>query len=410
MQAEIIAIGSELLTPQRLDTNSLWLTDQLNALGVEVVQKTIVGDERARLTDAIRAALSRSTIVILTGGLGPTEDDVTRDAVAEALNRQLEFSEEVREWLQARFARSGRIMAEINLRQAYLIQGAEKLENNNGTAPGQWVDAEDGRIVILLPGPPREMKPLFTEQCVSRLQARLPHRVLRTRFFRVAGMGESDLDALISPAYKPYNNPVTTVLAAIGDIQVHLRAFCETEAEAETLLDEVGTKILNLLGDRVYSTNGDPLEAAVGQMLVDRSATIAVAESCTGGLLGARLSDVPGSSRYFVGGFQVYNNQMKAKLLGLDPGFVEEHGAVSEAVAIAMAQAAQARTGATYALSVTGEAGPTPADPDIKPGTVWIGLATPHGAVSKVINILGDRDRVRSFAVQTALNLLRLKM
>lgn len=409
MNAEIIAVGSEMLTPQRVDTNSLWLTGKLNDLGVEVTQKTVIGDDRGRLAAAVSTALDRVPLLLVTGGLGPTEDDVTREAVAQALRRRLLFSQEICDWIEARFQRLGRQMAPINRRQAFLIEGAERLPNPHGTAPGQWLDLPGG-MVLLLPGPPRELKPMFEEHCLPLLRERLPQSFIRTRFFRVAGMGESDLDALIAPIYKPYPNPVTTVLAAEGDVQVHLRAQCGSADDAEALVAEVGAKILAALGTRVYSTNGDPLEAALGRMLCERQATLAVAESCTAGLLGGRITEVPGSSEWFLGGFQVYGKAMKTRLLGLDETMVETQGVVSEAVARAMAESARDRTGATYALSITGEAGPDSSSPGVEPGTVWIGLAGPHDAEAKMFRFPNGRQRVRKFAVQTALNLLRHKL
>lgn len=409
MTAEMIAVGSEMLTPAKVDTNSLWLTDQLNLLGIDLVQKAVVGDDRDRLAAAIGAAVGRTPIVLITGGLGPTEDDLTREATAQALNRELVHDVETLAAIEARFARLHRKMAPNNRRQAFLVAGAVKLDNPNGTAPGQWIEVE-GRIVVLLPGPPGEMKPMLLNHVLPRLRERVPRRALRTRFYRVAGMGESDVDQRIAPLYKPYANPVTTILAAAGDIQIHLRAFCETEEEAEGLVAELGAKIEAELGDRIYSTTGAPLEVAVGQMLKQRGATLAVAESCTGGLLGGRITEAPGASEWFLGGFQVYGRAMKTRLLGLDDKMVEREGVVSEAVAVAMAESARDRTGATYALSVTGEAGPESATPGIEPGTVWIGIATPERAEARLYRFPGDRTRVRAFAVQSALNLLRLRI
>src|SRR6266581_8594682 len=284
MHAEIIACGSELLTSQRVDTNSLYLTDQLNGLGVEVVTKCVVGDDRDRLADSIRRAFQSVQIVIITGGLGPTEDDVTRDAVAQALGRKLNFHAEIAGLLEQRFLKMGRKMAEVNKRQAFIIEGAEILPNDRGTAPGQWID-QAGASIMLLPGPPHELKAMFTRQCLPRLERIVPKLVIRTLVMRVAGLPESDLDQLISPVYKKYENPVTTILAAAGDIQVHLRARCTTEAEALELLAEVAGPIEQLLGERVYSRNGDPLEVVVGELLRQYKATLSVAESCTGGLL-----------------------------------------------------------------------------------------------------------------------------
>ncbi len=404
MEAEIIAVGSELLTSQRVDTNSLFITDQLNALGVEVRRKMIVGDDRELLTASIREAIARVEIVILTGGLGPTEDDLTRDAVAAATCRKLIFRDDLRDAIADRFRRFNRKMADNNLRQAYAVEGAEALFNPNGTAAGQYLDHE-GRIVMLLPGPPHEMKPMFIDQCVPRLARRLPAQVIRTRFYRVAGMGESDLDQLIAPVYTKYANPVTTILAAPSDIQIHLRARCETAEEAEALLNEVGPPIEALLGDRIYSRNGDSLEAVIGAMLGD--ATVSVAESCTGGLLGQRITSLAGSSKYFLGGFLVYSDLMKEQLLGVDRHLIDAHTAVSEEVACAMAEGARRRTGSTYAVSVTGEAGPESAS-GAPVGTVFVAIASPdRPPESRRLQLPGDRARVRTFAAQAALDFLR---
>ena len=409
MNAEIIAVGSELLAADKLDTNSLFLTDHLNSLGVEVMQKAVVGDHLERLAGAIGDALSRSEIVILSGGLGPTEDDLTRDAAAKALGRNLVFDEDVMRFLEERFARLKRKMADTNRRQAFLLEGAVKLKNPNGTAPGQWID-HNGRILILLPGPPRELKAMFVDECLPRLQDRLPKQVIRTRFYRVAGMTESELDQLIAPAYKTYANPTTTILAAAGDIQIHLRARCETAEQAEALAEEVGSKIEALLGDRIYSQNGDPLEAIVGGMLRQRKATIAVAESFTGGMLAGALTKVPGSSDYFVGGFVTYAAAQKVALLGVDAALIERETVVSELVAKAMAEGARQRTGATYALATTGEAGPQSATPGVYPGAAWLALAAPEGTRAWMLRFPGSRDLVRAFAVQGALNLLRREL
>lgn len=407
MNAEIIAVGSELLTPQRLDTNSLYLTERLNALGVEVVAKAVIGDDRARLKAAVQAALARSEIVMLTGGLGPTEDDVTREAVAEALGRPLIWRRELADAIEARFRRMGRRMAEINKRQAYVIEGAEALSNDQGTAPGQWIAAGPDRYLLLLPGPPVELKSVFERECFARLERVVPPLAIRTRVFRVAGMPESDLDQLISPVYKRYTNPATTILAAPGDIQIHLRARAETAKQAEALLEELAPQIEKLLGDNLYCRNGEPLEVVVGALLAARGATLAVAESCTGGMLAERITSVPGSSRYFLGGLLVYNDEMKEKLLGVSAALIAEHTAVSQPVAEAMAARVRQRTGAAFGLSVTGYAGPEGGDAERPVGTVYIGLAAPEGTSARPFRLLGDRERVRRLATQSALDLLR---
>lgn len=409
MNAAIIAIGSEMLTPDRVDTNSLWLTDQLNSRGVEVVLKFVVGDDRERLVNTMRYALEHAELLILSGGLGPTEDDLTRDAVAQLCRRTLLFSQDICAWLEERFRRLNRKMAEVNKRQAFVVEGAEILANERGTAPGQWVEHE-GRHIVMLPGPPSELKGMFQAQCVERLEALLPKQVIRARFYRVAGMGESDLDQLIAPVYKPYTNPATTILAALGDVQIHLRARCPHEDQAEALLAEVGDPIRKLLGDRIYSDNGDSLEATIGKILLEKNTTLAVAESCTGGMLAERITSVPGSSRYFAGGFLTYTYEAKARLLGIDPEMLERNKAVSEPVAEAMALQALLKAGAGVALSVTGVAGPGQGDETEPVGTVFIGLADKDGCKVRRFSFPGERQRVRTLATQTALDLLRRKL
>ena len=409
LDAEIIAVGSEMLTSQRIDTNSLYITDQLNALGVEVRRKLIVGDDHMLLTDAIRSALEHAGIVILTGGLGPTEDDVTRQAVADALSRRLVFSQEICDAIEERFRRRQRKMAEINKRQAYMVEGAEVLPNLHGTAPGQWI-ANDGRIVIMLPGPPGELKPLFADECIPRLAKLLPAQVIRARFYRVAGFTESDLDALIAPVYTKYTNPSTTILASPGDIQIHLRARCGSAEDAERLLADVGNPIEELLGRHLFSRTGDAMEAVIGSLLRERGATLSIAESCTGGMVGQRVTSVAGSSDYFVGGFITYTDRMKTEMLGVDPEVISKYTSVSKEVASAMAEGARRRTGSTFAISITGEAGPESAT-GAPVGTIFTGFAGPNSMPDAFrMAMPGDRTRIRGFAAQAALDLLRRRL
>jgi len=409
MNAEIIAVGSEMLTPERVDTNSLWLTGELNNLGVEVVFKCVIGDDRDRLAAAIRQALSRSAILILSGGLGPTEDDVTREAAAQALDRKLEFHSEIADALAHRFAQMKRTMHEINRRQAFVIEGADVLPNDRGTAPGQWVE-DSGAVAILLPGPPHELKAMFERQCLPRLSRMVPRQVIKTVLLRATGISESELDALISPVYKRYTNPATTILAANGDLQVHLRARCATEADADRLLAEVAGPIEVILADKVYSRNGESLEVVAGNLLRAAHATVAVAESCTGGMLGERFTATPGSSDYFAGGFITYSNELKISLLGVPPEIIEQHGAVSRETAEAMAGGARRRANSTYAISITGIAGPDGGSEEKPVGTVWVGIAGPNGVFALGRRFLGDRARIRVFSTQMALDLLRRKL
>jgi nicotinamide-nucleotide amidase len=409
MDAEIIAVGSEMLTAERLDTNSLYLTGELNKLGVEVVFKCVVGDHLDRLAGAIRQAAERSALGILSGGLGPTEDDLTREAAGQALKRELIFDAAISAALEERFTRSKRKMSEVNKRQAYVLEGAEVLSNDRGTAPGQWLAAA-GSTVILLPGPPHELKSMFERECLPRLGKLVPRQAIRTAFLRVTGMPESDLDQLISPVYKKYENPVTTILAANGDLQVHLRARCATEAEAGRLLAEVTAPIEALLGDRLYSRTGAPLEVVVGDLLRRRKATVAVAESCTGGMLGARFTSAAGSSEYFAGGFITYADALKRQLLGVPAATLQEFGAVSPETAEAMALGARARTGATYAIAITGIAGPGGGTEQKPVGLVYVAIADDAGTVVASRNFLGDRERIRVFTAQMALDFLRRRI
>lgn len=405
--AEIIAIGTELLTPERVDTNSLWVTEQLNLLGVEVTRKQVIGDDRLRLTEAIERAIERSNIVVLIGGLGPTEDDVTRDAAAAALHRKLSLSLEQESVLIQRFRQINRPMAKNNLRQAFLLEGAEVLPNPNGTAPGQFISTDHG-AVALLPGPPRELKPMLIEQLVPKLRHIVPPQTIRVRSFRVTGIGESDLDTLIAPVYSRYSNPVTTVLSSPGDLFVHLRATGETVEQVDGLLREVGNPIAEILGDRAYTEDAnESLDMVVGRLLRKSHGTVAVAESCTGGLLAARLTDQAGCSDYFQAGYVTYTEEQKTAILNVPAALIERHTAVSEPVAAAMAEGARAKSHATYALSVTGFAGPT-GGTDFDPiGTVYIGLAGPHPTKVVRVRYGGDRYRTRTMAAQGALDILR---
>ena len=412
MHAAIIAVGSELLTHTRLDTNSLFLTGKLNLLGVEVVLKMVVGDHRGELEAAIRYCFDHAELIILTGGLGPTEDDLTREAVAGATGRALRFDTQICEALEARFASFGRKMAEINKRQAYVLQGAEILANTQGTAPGQWLALSPQQIIVMLPGPPGEMKPLAEAEFLPRLKAMLPPLALSTLTLRVAGMGESELDVLIAPIYKQYENPVTTILAKAGDLTVHLRAQTGSQAEADALTSGLGAKIEAVLGERIYSRDGSPLEEAVLRLLIARGQTVAVAESLTAGMLGSRLAGIPGASKAFVGGFITYNNSQKQGLLHVDPFVLAEHGEVSEPVALQMAASAREQANSHWALSLTGFAGPDGGTEENPVGTVFIGVAGPDGYLKsqRFRYPGGDRERVRQFAVQSSLNLLRLAL
>ena len=402
-----------MLTPFRSDTNSLFLTGKLNDLGVEVVFKTIVGDNRQHLVSTAKLALSRSDLVIFMGGLGPTEDDLTREAVAEALNLPLRRDADVLAGLEARFAERKYVMTPNNRKQADVITSATVLPNPKGSAPGQWIAGRyEGRdrIVILLPGPPHELKSMFVAECQERLRAKLPVRFLATRVLKVAMMGESACDSRIAPIYTQYTDVQTTILAGAGEIELHLRATGATLEEANLRIDELAGEIEDELDDSVFSTNGESLEQIAGYYLQMRGATVAVAESCTGGMLAERLTAVAGSSRYFVGGMIVYSNELKTKLADVPAMLIEEYGAVSREVAAALAEGARDRCSSTIGVGITGVAGPTGGSAEKPVGLVFHAIADEDGTDVVERLFTGDRERVRRFASQQALDMIRRKL
>ena len=409
LTAEIIAVGSELLTPFRTDTNSLWLTDRLNGVGIEVKLKTIVGDDDARLEETIRDALKRSGVVILTGGLGPTEDDITRKIAARALSRRLALDEKVLEEIKAKFLHWGRKMPEINARQAMVVEGASVLPNPNGTAPGMYIEA-DGRAVVLLPGPPREMRPMFETHVLPKLSERAGGVRVARRVLRVAGMGESAVDERIAPVYTQFTNPQTTILFNDTEIEIHLTAQGKSEQEAELLLDGLAGQIEDRLGHAIFAFRGETMEEVVGLRLAVGGFTVAVAESCTGGLVAHRLTEVSGSSAYFTEGVVTYSNESKTRLLGVPAEMIERHGAVSPEVAEAMAEGVKRRAGVDFGLSVTGVAGPTGGTSEKPVGLVYIALADDAHTEHRRVMLPGDRHLIRTRASQAALDLLRRRL
>jgi nicotinamide-nucleotide amidase len=413
VNAEIIAIGSELLTPFRQDTNSLYLTEKLNQLGVAVKFKTVVGDDRADLVATAQHALFRSDIVLFMGGLGPTEDDLTREAVAEALGLELKRDPEVLRKLEERFASFGRKMTPNNAKQADVITGGVVLPNRNGTAPGQWITGKyeaRERIVILLPGPPRELKPLFDEQCFERLRMKLPPAFIATRVLKVAMLGESAVDARVAPIYKRYTDIETTILAGAGDIQFNLIKQSDSKEEAEARVEELAGLIEDELGDGLYSSKGESLEQIIGYYLQMRNATLAVAESCTGGLVGARITSIAGSSRYFLGGAVVYSDELKTKFADVPASVIAKHGAVSSEVAAAMAEGIREKTGATLGLSITGIAGPGGGTAEKPVGLVFLAVTGESGTEVVERRFPGDRLRVQMLAAQMGLDLVRRRL
>ncbi len=410
MNAEIIAIGSELLTPYRQDTNSLYLTEKLNELGVEVRFKCIVGDDAESLTAAAKLAMQRSDIIIFSGGLGPTEDDLTRESVADALGLKLQRDPDVLTKLELRFAKRGMKMSANNAKQADVIASAVVLPNSLGSAPGQWItgkyDTLD-RLLMLLPGPPYELKAMFEAECIPRLRSRVPIQHIASRVLKLAMIPESQVDARVAPIYKTYTDVQTTILAGHGEIQLHLRCQKDSQAEAEARVEELAEKIEDELGDAIFSRKGETIEQIISYFLQMRNMTLAVAESCTGGLLAERITSISGSSRYFLGGAVVYSNELKTQFANVPKALIDQHGAVSREVAAAMAEGIRKRCLSSYGVGITGVAGPGGGTEQKPVGLVYIGLAGEEGTQVVERNFPGDRKRVRQFATQQALEMIR---
>jgi competence/damage-inducible protein CinA-like protein len=409
-RAAIIAVGSELLTASRIDTDSLLITEQLNLLGIEVASKGIVGDDHDELAVALSTALTRVDIVVCSGGLGPTDDDVTRDVVARVLARPLAEDDRITEHIRARFAARSLQMPEINRRQAMVPAGARIIENANGTAPGLWIEDGD-RVVVLLPGPPRELKPMLARLAAGWLGERAPGLSLVRRVLRIVGRTESHTEEAIRPLYPEWAQaavPIAvTILASLGQIELHLSARARPRSEAEAALDVASSQVVERLGMDVYSRDGTSMEQVVGNLLVERNWRIAVAESCTGGLITSRLTDVPGSSRYVERGVVAYTNESKVALLGVAAALIDEHGAVSEPVAIAMAEGIRMRAATNVGIGVTGIAGPGGGTPEKPVGTVAVAAAAADLVRSRLFRFFGDREHVKFQASQAALDMVR---
>jgi nicotinamide-nucleotide amidase len=406
MQAEIIAVGSELLTPDRVDTNSLFLTQRLNHLGIAVARKTVVGDQHEHVRDAFRCALDRVELVVASGGLGPTLDDLTREAVAELLSRKLVLNTSVLQNIEARFRRLGRTMPEVNKRQAMVPEGADLLENSRGTAPGLWLESA-GRFIVLLPGPPHELQAMFTDKVEPRLERLAGATRLFYREMRTAGLTESEVEQRTAPIYTQYENVQTTILTAPGEIQLHLRLWSSDYDAAEHTLEEMVERITLALGENVFTSNGQKLEEIVAHEMTLNQATVATAESCTGGLLAERLTRVPGSSSYFLGGVVCYSNDLKTAWADVPAELIQSKGAVSPEVAQALAQGIRRRIGATLGIGITGVAGPSGGSPEKPVGLVYIALADANGSRDRTLRFPGDRERIRWHASQAALDMLR---
>jgi nicotinamide-nucleotide amidase len=413
MKACILAVGSEMLTPFRVDTNSLFITERLNTIGYDVRLKAIIADDIDELAAVVRGVLEWADLIVMTGGLGPTEDDLTRDAVARVLDRPLDIDDRIVDGIRERFARRGLTMPEINRRQGMVPRGAVVLDNPNGTAPGLWL--EQGRAgIVLLPGPPREMKPMFEALIRDRFAAQSGGAGLFRRVLKITGRTESDVDAHAQPIYGTWiTNAVpitTTILAVLGQIELHLTASAPSQREADAALDAAVRELQEALAPAVYSVDGRGLEVVIGDLLRERRLTIAVAESCTGGLLSSRLTDVAGSSDYVERGIICYSNRSKTELLGVPEALIQADGAVSEPVAEAMARGMRDSAGTNVGIGITGIAGPGGGTPEKPVGTVCIAVLADEERRVRTFTFFGGREMVKFQATQAAMNMLRLML
>ena len=410
MIVEIIAIGSEMLTPHRSDTNSLFLTGRLNDLGLSVAYKTIVGDNYDQLISAAHCSIGRSDLTIFMGGLGPTQDDLTREAVAGALGIELRRDHTIVAEMYKRFAERRIQMPENNAQQADVLQGANVIPNPKGSAPGQWLETHyEGkpRLIVLLPGPPHELQSMWDAECAPRLKVKVPPSAIATRVLKVAMLGESAVDLRTAPIYKKHPKVETTVLAGQGQVEFHLRSTAHTLAEAQAAVDRLAGELEDELEDAVFSAQGESLEEIVSYYLQMRNAKLAVAESCTGGMIAERMTSVPGSSRWFLGGAVVYSNHLKTLFADVPPLMIEAHGAVSKEVALALAENIREICGADIGVGVTGIAGPGGGTEEKPVGLVFVAVSDGHKHEVAQRRFFGDRERVRRWSSQMALDMVR---
>ncbi|MFQ5791770.1 MAG: competence/damage-inducible protein A [Acidobacteriota bacterium] len=416
MRAEILTVGTELLTPGRVDTNSAYLTEQLLSVGIPVLFRATVGDDRRLIAEAARQALARAELVLATGGLGPTSDDVTREGFSDALELPLTFDDGILEGIRRRFERRGIAMPPVNRKQAMVLRGAQVLANDVGTAPGLRVTlpnsgrAGGAKHVVLLPGPPPELRSVFEKHVLPWLAKSARGGVYRTRRLLVAGITESAVEQRIGDIYRECRNPTTTILASPGQVEVRLTGRGESREDAEKAIEALASRLRQVLGRHLFSESGASLEEVLGRLLAEKGLTLAVAESCTGGLITHRLTDVPGSSVYLERGFVAYSNESKVQLLDVPESLLRQFGAVSEEVAGAMAVGARQRAGTDWALAVTGIAGPGGGSPAKPVGLVYVALTDGQSHVTRRFQFPGDRWQVKWWTSQAAMNLLRLRI
>ncbi len=408
MTAEIIAVGTELLMGQILNTNAQFIAQRLATAGVNCYFQTVVGDNPARLSDTLSLALSRADMVIITGGLGPTGDDLTKETAAALFKKELHYDEESLTALRDRFLKMGREMTPNNLKQAMFPEDSVILKNDNGTAPGCILE-ENGKAIALLPGPPREMQPMFEEQLLPYI-AKKGGSMLYSRVVRIFGVGESAVEYRLKELIDHQKNPTIAPYALTGEVTLRVTARCKSEAEGELLVAPVLEKIKAVIGDAVYSTHNEALHEVCGKLLIKKGLTLSLAESCTGGLIASTVVSMPGSSAFFLEGAVTYSNPAKQRRLNVKEETLARFGAVSRETALEMAEGMRLSSHSDIALSVTGLAGPEGGNAEKPVGLVYIGIADTSGADAHAFRLSGDRERIRQLAALNALDILRRKI
>ncbi len=410
MIAHIIAVGSELLTPYRQDTNSKEIARILMDMGIKVGSISVVPDNDEEIARAIKSAMGRGQLIIITGGLGPTADDKTREGISKALKLSLEFKEEIHQWIKERYRQLTKKEPPDNLaRMAFVPQGAEVIHNTVGAAPGLWIEVEEKDLrVLALPGPPAEWKPML-ESVKDKLKALGKKNIVR-KVLRIAGLREAEVEDRISPFITGVKNPSVIILASAEDVQLHVLATSKELEEAESLANSMVEKFKEVLGDNIYSFEDEPLEKVVGDLLRDKGKTLAVAESCSGGLLSHRITNIPGSSDYFLLGTVTYSNQAKVKVLGVNPQDIEQYGAVSEPVARQMADGVRKLAGSDFGIGITGIAGPGGGTPEKPVGLVYIALSWDGGTEVHRKRFSGNRLQIKTYSTSHALDMLRRRL
>jgi nicotinamide-nucleotide amidase len=408
MDCEIISVGTELLLGQIANTDAQYISQRLSELGINVYYHTVVGDNKQRLLDALNVAVKRADLIITTGGLGPTVDDLTKETVAEFLGLELQMHEPSLQHIKEHFNRTGRQVSDNNIKQALLPKGSIPIPNPNGTAPGVIIEHEKG-IFIVLPGPPLELQPMFEETVVPFLQKCSDYTIV-SKVVRIFGIGESKVEEMVKDLLDEQDNPTIAPLVGHGDVTLRITARVRKGEDAYALIDPVERQIRQRLGDAVYGVDDDTLSKVVGRMLIERELKLALAESCTGGLISDKLTDIPGISMAFDRGFVTYSNEAKMELLGVSNDTLNRFGAVSPQTAEEMALGALAHSHADIALAVTGIAGPDGGTPSKPVGLAYMAIADSYGAYSSKHVFNGNRRRIKEIGALTALNLLRLHL